>query len=135
MVEIVDAILSHLDSDDKGLQNNAVRSLADIISKLSTPNCIRVVDRIISRITKAETKQAKELVEIYANGLVTIIKEVGYEYGYQLKDLVKMTVDGIFTIKGQWTAQKDEQNVMIQLNLVNIAEAFIAKWPKIIENV
>jgi hypothetical protein len=121
MVIIIDSMLNHLDSDDKNLQNNSVKCLVEVISKLSTENCHRVVDRIVTRIVKPENKQTKELVDLYANGLVTIIKEVGHELGYQLKELVKMTVDAIFKVKSQWNAKDDEENVTTQLHLINIA--------------
>jgi malate synthase len=69
------------------------------MSKLSTENCHRVVARIVTRIAYPENKQTKALASIYTNNLITIIKDVGYEYGYQLKDLVKMIVNAIFNMK------------------------------------
>lgn len=133
MVEIVDVILNQLDSDEKSLQNNAIKCMAEIISKLSTNNSKRIVDRIVMRITKPGSKQAKEMADIYANGLVTIIKEVGYQCGYQLKDLVKVTVDAIYDVKEKIPNQAE--SVETQLHLINVVEAFIAKWPKIIDTI
>lgn len=133
MVEIVDSILNHFDSDEKALHNNAIKCLGDIITRLSNENCRRVVDRMVARIAKPETKQMQELIDIYANGLVAIVKDVGYECGYQLKDLVKVTVDAIYEIKKGTTPLTSDKSIETELALVNVAEAFISKWPKIID--
>lgn len=90
------------------------------MSKLSTENCHRVVARIVTRIANPENKQTKALASIYTNNLITIIKDVGYEYGYQLKDLVKMIVNAIFNIKSSTDPKIQDDNVIVQLNLIDI---------------
>lgn len=103
MVEIVESFLNQLDSDNKEVQTNAIKYLGEIISKLSIDNSRRVVDRIIQRIAKPENKQMKELGDVYTNGLMAIIREASYECGYQLKDLVNVTVDAIYETKAKST--------------------------------
>lgn len=135
MQEIVDAFLNQLDSDEKALQNNAIKCLGDIISKLSTIHSKRVVDRIVMRIAKPTTKHFKELGDIYANGLVAIIGQVGHQCGYQLKDLVKVTIDAIYETSEETNTNALVEIVSTQLNLINVLEAFISRWPKIVDTI
>ena len=130
MTEIVDSMLNHIDSDSDMLQNNSIKCLAEIIKELPPGLCSRVVNRIVNRIRDPKTNN---MVSVYANGLITIIKEVDYQYGYQLKDLLSMIASVIYEVKARTDQKNQAINDDTLIHLINVSEAFLRKWPSIIK--
>jgi hypothetical protein len=113
--------MKQIESENDTVQSEAIKYLADIVSKLPSAQVEIIFEKILQYITNLDLVEKKR--ERYGACAATVIHQAAEEFGHKLENLFLKSIVKLLEFKDRKTE--------IEIILINIITEFIKKWPNV----